>query len=70
MKLLVDLDPDILADGLEFETHEQAFEMIKAIDTLMADYDFTLGVIRYLVDELKKCSGDGDPPLTATDLGL
>lgn len=67
MKLLVDLAPDILAEGLEFETHEQAFEMIKAIDTLMADYDFTLNLIRHFVADLNKC---GDEPLTAEDIGL
>lgn len=70
MKLFIDIDPDILAESAGFETQDQAFELIKSVDLLMADYDFTLGVVRYLVGELKKCSGDSDPPLTATDLGL
>ncbi|CAB3654545.1 hypothetical protein LMG26685_02930 [Achromobacter mucicolens] len=70
MKIILELSQDDFVDGLEFETHEQAFQMIKAIDRQMADFDFTLSVIRDLVAELKLCVGDGDEPLTAKDIGL
>jgi hypothetical protein len=64
------MTPDDIAEGLEFENHEQAFQMIKAIDRQMADYDFTLSVIRALVAELKLCIAVDDEPLTAKDVGL
>lgn len=70
MRLFLEITPDDIAEGLEFENHEQAFQMIKAIDRQMADYDFTLSVIRDLVAELKLCIADGDEPLTAKDVGL
>lgn len=70
MRLFLEMTPDDIADGLEFESHEQAFQMIKAIDRQMADYDFTLSVIRDLVAELKLCVGEGDEALTAKDVGL
>lgn len=70
MRLFLETTPDDIADGLEFESHEQAFQLIKAIDRQMADYDFTLSVIRDLVAELKLCVGEGDEALTAKDVGL
>lgn len=70
MRLFLDLSPDDIAEGLEFENHEQAFQMIKSIDRQMADYDFTLSIIRELVTELKLCAGESDEPLTAKDVGL
>lgn len=70
MKLFLDLSADDIAEGLSFESHEQASQMIKAIDRQMADYNFTLSVIRDLVAELKLCIAIDDEPLTAKDIGL
>lgn len=47
----VELDAEQLAEGLDCN---QADALIKAVDSAQQDYDFTLGVVKYLLSELKK----------------
>lgn len=66
MKVFIeaDIDAETIAEQLD---REQALQLIKDLDAWQEDYDFTLQLARYLVEELKK-SALPEEPFKLSDL--
>lgn len=60
---------DLIEAAMDLEGDEIS-KMILEMDLYVADYDFTLGLIRSLVESLKKDVDGGALPFTAKDIGL
>lgn len=60
---------DLIEAAMDLE-HDEISKMILEMDLYVADYDFTLGLIRSLVESLKKDVDGGALPFTAKDIGL
>lgn len=60
-----------IIEATETLDHASAETLILGIDRNMADYEFTLNIIKKLVKSLKDEEAAGHPePLTAKDIGL
>lgn len=59
-----DIDAETIADQLDLD---QSMQLIKELDAWQADYEFTLQLARYLVEELKR-SAPTEEPFKLSDL--
>lgn len=70
ISLQTEIDPQALGEMLaERCSHQQALSVIKSLDIGMADYDFTLALAKWCVDELKR-SSPKDEPFSLSELGF
>lgn len=67
--LQTEIDPQSLGEMLADQcTHEQALSLIQSLDIGMADYDFTLALAKWCVEELKR-SSPPEEPFSLSELG-
>ena len=55
--MAIDADFDLKKFTNQLWDEDEAFELIKAIDIRIADYDFTYRLAKYLISDLKSVEG-------------
>lgn len=60
VRILVDIDADEIADSISELPYDDILEIIKRIDTHIADWGFTKSVFEYYQKEIELLNSDDD----------
>lgn len=70
LTLSVKISVEDLAEAALNLTQDELHDLIMELDRHTADYEFTIKLVRALVESLKKDVESGAEPFTAAEIGL